>query len=154
MGCRLLNWIQERLNVELRLKWPNDLLTLEGKKVAGILCENWGKGVGVGLGINLASRIPLETAASLNVDVRSSKDLEILARQWIDYLECSPRELLVAAIQSAVLPQIGSGIEWSEKGAVHTGKMLGLGEYGELRVQNSDGQIRHLYSEEIKLLKL
>jgi BirA family biotin operon repressor/biotin-[acetyl-CoA-carboxylase] ligase len=39
------------------LKWPNDVL-LEGKKVAGILLENFGAALAIGVGINLASYPP------------------------------------------------------------------------------------------------
>lgn len=50
-----------------RIKWPNDLY-LEGKKIAGILCEGIAEGEKqsaiVGIGINLAPRtFPLEIAS-------------------------------------------------------------------------------------------
>jgi len=39
---------------DVRLKWPNDVL-LDGKKVAGILLENCGDKIIVGIGVNLIS---------------------------------------------------------------------------------------------------
>ena len=39
---------------DVRLKWPNDVL-LDGRKVAGILLENMGEKIIVGIGVNLVS---------------------------------------------------------------------------------------------------
>jgi BirA family biotin operon repressor/biotin-[acetyl-CoA-carboxylase] ligase len=39
------------------LKWPNDVL-LNGKKIAGILIENFGAALAIGIGINLVSYPP------------------------------------------------------------------------------------------------
>jgi BirA family biotin operon repressor/biotin-[acetyl-CoA-carboxylase] ligase len=51
-----------------QLKWPNDVL-LEGRKLAGILCEGRWQGetlqwLAVGLGMNVANEIPAELAGS------------------------------------------------------------------------------------------
>lgn len=62
LACR--NVLHERFQVDARIKWPNDLY-LQGKKVAGILCEHLGvpgqhsKGVRViiGVGLNVNSRL-------------------------------------------------------------------------------------------------
>ncbi|WP_460032123.1 biotin--[acetyl-CoA-carboxylase] ligase [Megalodesulfovibrio paquesii] len=42
-----------RMNVDVKIKWPNDIL-LNGRKVAGLLVEERGGSMVVGLGINLA----------------------------------------------------------------------------------------------------
>lgn len=47
----------------IAIKWPNDVV-YEGKKIAGILCENDGNVLYVGAGINLAQKIfPAELAS-------------------------------------------------------------------------------------------
>src|SRR5690606_21125731 len=56
---------------DLRIKWPNDLLGPDGRKVAGILAEmELGQGrvryVVVGIGLNLTAAPPLPTAAPLS----------------------------------------------------------------------------------------
>jgi BirA family biotin operon repressor/biotin-[acetyl-CoA-carboxylase] ligase len=64
-GVALYNVIHWYVTAPARLKWPNDLL-IEGKKVAGILCQsNLGENpavvVGVGLNVNVtADEFPLE----------------------------------------------------------------------------------------------
>jgi BirA family biotin operon repressor/biotin-[acetyl-CoA-carboxylase] ligase len=39
--------------VEVELKWPNDLLAADGRKVAGVLAESDGTAVVVGIGLNV-----------------------------------------------------------------------------------------------------
>ncbi len=53
--------------VDVRLKWPNDLLAGPAK-LAGVLAESWGDAIVVGLGINVCQRaedLPSPTATSL-----------------------------------------------------------------------------------------
>ena len=62
LACR--NVLHERFQVDVRIKWPNDLF-LAGKKVAGILCEQLGgaprhskeSNVIIGVGLNINSKI-------------------------------------------------------------------------------------------------
>jgi BirA family biotin operon repressor/biotin-[acetyl-CoA-carboxylase] ligase len=58
----------ESLGLRLQLKWPNDLM-LDGRKVAGVLCEARWQGealgwVAVGLGMNIRNRVPNELSAA------------------------------------------------------------------------------------------
>jgi len=51
-------------------KWPNDVLGESGK-VAGILCEKFGEGIIVGIGINVSTQVaelPVETASSIFIE--------------------------------------------------------------------------------------
>lgn len=92
--------LKARYGVDCQIKWPNDLL-LNGKKVAGILCEGvaygyqgMGRGIVCGVGINLAQPqacfdaqgLPHATSLALQgaaVDLRT--DPEWLAQQLTDF---------------------------------------------------------------------
>ena len=53
--------------VRTSLKWPNDLLAVDGRKLAGILAESTGTAVVVGVGLNVnttAEELP-DTGTSL-----------------------------------------------------------------------------------------
>jgi len=85
------------LGVAPRLKWPNDIL-IDGKKVAGILCELHDDGVGghfvvIGVGLNVEGTrlLPeLGTATTLALELGVPPELGELERQ------------VVAAIRDAV----------------------------------------------------
>lgn len=56
--------VREACGPALRIKWPNDLLAPDGRKVAGLLAEVEGDAVVLGVGVNLVAA-PLPTAACL-----------------------------------------------------------------------------------------
>ena len=54
-------------DLQLAIKWPNDVLAADGRKIAGILAEVVGDAVVVGIGINVdysAKALPDEAATS------------------------------------------------------------------------------------------
>ncbi|MCW2705586.1 MAG: birA [Blastococcus sp.] len=59
-GVALAEAVGEVTGVRASLKWPNDLLAGDGRKLAGILAESSGTAVVVGVGLNVAT-----TAAEL-----------------------------------------------------------------------------------------
>ncbi|TNF65150.1 MAG: biotin--[acetyl-CoA-carboxylase] ligase [Rhodobacteraceae bacterium] len=78
---------------DLALKWPNDVL-LNGGKVAGILLESVGSGVGVshlaiGIGVNLAHAPDpgaVEAGAVRPVSLKGETGIEIAPRAFLDHL--------------------------------------------------------------------
>lgn len=57
----------------LRLKWPNDIL-LQGRKVAGILCEYSGGHLLTGVGVNVANEVPSGAARLPETDLEAVHD--------------------------------------------------------------------------------
>ncbi len=56
IGLLAISYFKEKFHSELFLKWPNDLLTIDGKKCGGILCQYIDSTtVLVGLGVNLGN---------------------------------------------------------------------------------------------------
>jgi BirA family biotin operon repressor/biotin-[acetyl-CoA-carboxylase] ligase len=75
--------------LEVRLKWPNDLL-IEDRKLAGILAERAGDGVVVGIGLNVTLRteeLPVPAATSLAIAGARSTDRDTLLRAVLRELE-------------------------------------------------------------------
>jgi BirA family transcriptional regulator, biotin operon repressor / biotin---[acetyl-CoA-carboxylase] ligase len=67
-GVALAESVRGVTGVQVSLKWPNDLLAGDGRKLAGILAESSGGAVVVGVGLNVsttAAELP-ETATSLS----------------------------------------------------------------------------------------
>jgi BirA family biotin operon repressor/biotin-[acetyl-CoA-carboxylase] ligase len=66
-GIALAESVRGVTGVQVSLKWPNDLLAGDGRKLAGILAESSGSAVVVGVGLNVsttADELP-DTATSL-----------------------------------------------------------------------------------------
>ena len=54
-GVALAEAVGEVTGVRASLKWPNDLLAADGRKLAGILAESSGTAVVVGVGLNVST---------------------------------------------------------------------------------------------------
>ena len=97
-GVALRDAVAAVTGLESGLKWPNDLLAIDGGKLAGILAQTAGPVVVIGVGLNVSTdegELPVESATSLllagahDVD-RTALLTEILRRldaryaQWTD----------------------------------------------------------------------
>lgn len=68
--------VSARCDLDVLLKWPNDLL-VAGRKVGGVLAESTGDAVVVGLGVNVANRrdeLPRDDATSLSLETEGPVD--------------------------------------------------------------------------------
>jgi BirA family transcriptional regulator, biotin operon repressor / biotin---[acetyl-CoA-carboxylase] ligase len=68
--------------LDVRLKWPNDLLVGE-RKLGGILAERAADGIVVGVGLNVSlhtDELPVPTATSLTIEQAAFTDREPLVR--------------------------------------------------------------------------
>ncbi len=69
-----------KINANVSIKWPNDLL-IDEMKIGGIISTAAGSGVVIGIGINVsttASELPVETATSLKLAGVSKLDRNFL----------------------------------------------------------------------------
>jgi BirA family transcriptional regulator, biotin operon repressor / biotin---[acetyl-CoA-carboxylase] ligase len=154
----------------LRLKWPNDVL-LEGRKLAGILCEASSTGamgrvvVGVGLNrcVDFSARdwedIALRPASLHQISSQVPEELALLERLRHYLLESagllrfqdrSGQDLggLLSALQSrdALLGQTITVEIGTER---ITGEGVGIGDRGHLLLRLTGGQIQSLASGHI-----
>jgi BirA family biotin operon repressor/biotin-[acetyl-CoA-carboxylase] ligase len=56
-GVALAEAVGEVTGVRASLKWPNDLLAADGRKLAGILAETSGTAIAVGVGLNVSTTV-------------------------------------------------------------------------------------------------
>ncbi len=122
------------------LKWPNDLLAADGRKLAGVLCELTPAGVVAGWGLNVAheaDQLPVPEATSLRLAGLSTTREEVLAA-WL-----AETEVLLTMPRTAVLEEyrracatVGSQVAVTLPGGeVLAGVAGGLDEIGRLRVR-------------------
>lgn len=132
------------------LKWPNDLLGDDGRKVGGILAEAAGGVVVVGLGVNLWWERPApDTASFLDADPGPGEPLRI-ARRWAEELlarEASPQGWRVEYRGACVT--LGQEIKWAVGPAPGRGTAVDVGADGALLVATATGRVR-LVSGEVR----
>ncbi len=134
--------------VGLSLKWPNDLI-LDGKKVGGILCENFDSYSVVGIGINLLNEP--RTSDSTNLSSHGFNfDKSILLASFLynfDHVSAFDSQKIVDEfIIFDCL--IGKKIHWAE----NSGIVKSIDLDGSLIVE-SEGKELNLYSEEVHIEK-
>jgi len=131
--------VRSCLETDVMLKWPNDLLTPDGK-VGGILSEADSGGIVIGCGINLWWAQPVAGAAALfNHDPGEGVVLQ-LAEAWasrmVTHLDAGvadwPRNSYLEASAT-----IGSSVEWE----VGAGLAVDLSPDGALVVETDSGRI-------------
>ncbi len=163
-GVALAESVREVTGVLTSLKWPNDLLARDGRKLAGILAQSAGDAVVVGVGLNVAStssELP-ETGTSLSVVTGATVDrgpvllaflraVETRYRRWTsvlgdpvssqlaqDYLTWSSTvgsTVEVTLPDGSTLSGVAEAVDWDGRLVVAT---------GEGTVELTAGDVRHV----------
>ncbi|AZI43082.1 biotin--[acetyl-CoA-carboxylase] ligase [Deinococcus psychrotolerans] len=151
------------------LKWPNDLITPDGRKLAGILLEVGVRGGAaqravLGTGINvtaapellaadsgrsaacLADLLPPQTTFAFN---RAELLAAVLASlsAWLS----APKHIVLAAWRSASFT-LGQDVRVQTSGGPVSGRALDLSDQGELLVQVGAGQILTIGAGDVELI--
>ena len=154
-GAVLCSSIRDQTGVQAALKWPNDVLATDHRKLAGILVERDAGSAAflIGIGLNVQAQSFDLPAASLEefcptVD-RVALLLEALARLEQELLEVSPERTL--ELWKAQQNMLGQAIKITHMdGSGFTGTALEITAGGALRVQTSSG-IREVSSGEVSV---
>lgn len=164
-GVALYEAVGASAAVPLGLKWPNDLLADDGRKLAGILAQTSGEAVVVGIGVNVhtaAAELPVDTATSLALAGAPALDrtalltailvrLDARMAQWADHGGDPHACGLAAAYRSAsttigrsvrVTRADGDGLEGLATGIDDLGRLLVRTPTGETAI--GAGDVEHL----------
>lgn len=136
----------------LSLKWPNDLVSTEGK-VGGILCEAFDRSVVVGVGLNLWWPDPPVDRAGLRPSDPGPELGEDLMARWaaefIGLLELPPWPRDEYRLRCVTL---GQEIRWDPEGR---GRAIGIADDGGLVVSVAgqelvlrSGTVRHVRNDD------
>ncbi|MCS7239666.1 MAG: biotin--[acetyl-CoA-carboxylase] ligase [Candidatus Bipolaricaulota bacterium] len=121
-----------------KLKWPNDLLAPDGRKLAGILIERCGERVLLGVGINVEVA-PFPTAAALS-EFREVHRAQLLAdflwalEEWL-----AEKPELVLTTWKEANATLGKPLRVRVGEKVVEGVGVDIGPRGELLLRTSDG---------------
>lgn len=138
-GLAMREALLQTFDVTVSLKWPNDLMSDEGK-VGGILSEADGAALAVGCGVNLYwKEPPVEGAAGLLGSDPGIESNLPLARLFADLLFAGVDEdasLWNRESYEEVCSTLGTQIVWEPAGH---GLAVGIADDGGLIVDTTDG---------------
>jgi BirA family biotin operon repressor/biotin-[acetyl-CoA-carboxylase] ligase len=139
--------VRRLAEVDVRLKWPNDLLIGE-RKLAGVLAERSEGAVVVGMGLNVSVKqeeLPVETATSLAIEKAACLDRDPLLRAVLREVEVHYREWVesggdadacgLRAAYLAISATVGRQVRVElPGGAALAGQATGIDAAGHLQV--------------------
>lgn len=150
---------------DVSIKWPNDIY-VGNKKIAGILIENSIKGstlssslLGIGLNLNqqeflsdAPNPVSLKqiTEDEYNVETVVVETLELILK-WYGKIETGN----FSEIDSAYFSQLFRSGEWakySKDGIIFEAKIVGIGEFGQLQLENRDGIVEEFMFKEVEFV--
>jgi BirA family biotin operon repressor/biotin-[acetyl-CoA-carboxylase] ligase len=161
IGIITIQFFKKIFNKELLLKWPNDLMTKDGKKCGGILCQYIDPStVIVGIGINLGKHERIfnhEYRYSVgSVDqslVLTEYDQEKIAKELYSYL-LEERILDTNKMRkeyNSHCIHLNKEVFLFEDGIDHVGLFRGIGENGEAIIE-VNGQLKSFLTGSLTIL--
>ncbi|WP_077326646.1 biotin--[acetyl-CoA-carboxylase] ligase [Virgibacillus siamensis] len=154
------------VNVQPKIKWPNDLL-IHDKKTAGILTEMQAEQdqiqyVVIGIGINVnqeTDEIPDDIkhkATSLAIESGQNSNIKDLIQQILMTFERAYDTYMTNGFQTVKQKWEHYGYRIGERLLIKTlrdewyAKFIGIGEDGALLIQGNNNRIEQIYSAEIE----
>lgn len=160
----LVDFLSEEVG-DVSIKWPNDIYVGE-KKIAGILIENTIKGntlsssvIGIGLNLNqeeflsdAPNPVSLMQITGREYDVKEvTKSIVTNIIRRYDRVEKND----YAQIELQYYSKLFRREEWevySENGERFEAKIVGIGEFGQLRLQKRDESISEFMFKEVEFI--
>jgi len=144
--CR--NFIFDTFQIDLKLKWPNDLVDVQNKKYGGILCHSRRKFVVAGIGLNL---FPIENQKLEQFQIgyifsKKTMDNFNFLLQLVEYI-VTHRYKDSAQISNdwiAHCSHLNKLVRLEDEAQKISGTFLGLGKFGEAQVLDQAGKIHHI----------
>jgi len=150
-GLAVAETIKESLNLDAKMKWPNDIL-IDNLKVAGILCEseifkNKIKKLVIGIGVNLnldkediegldieATSCKIESGNEVNREKFLAHFLQKFENYYSKMIFPSELESILNKIRKIIIP-IGSNVEIKTESEKLSGYAFDLANDGSLLVK-------------------
>ena len=155
-GVAVAEAVESVTDLPVRCEWPNDVVTPEGRKLAGVLVEsrieaNRLQHLVIGVGVNLTQsprdfpddvRLPATSLAIEGAPVDARELLTAFLRRLIHrYRRSAFQPEVVDAFRNRCTT-IGRRVRATTiAGAVVEGTAVDIGERGELLVETSDGRV-------------
>lgn len=162
IGVLIIEFLNSEYNIPIKLKWPNDLLTIQGKKCGGIIAQYISTDTVIaGLGLNLGN-LAIDNqpthykhglgnvSDTLELIPEDQKDIPLKIYQFILKNRIIDEQEMQSRFEKACI-HIGKNVNVDDDSLDYTGVFLGIGKNGEALV-NIDGVTRSFLSSSLKIL--
>lgn len=163
IGLLVVLFFKKEFGVSIGLKWPNDLLTLEGKKCGGIIAQYVDtQTVVAGLGVNLGSLQATSAPGhykhglgnvipELKLGANDHREISLKIYSFIlaNRVESS---LQIEQLFKEHCVHINQKVSLDDEGENHEGIFLGIGQNGEALVE-VNGECLPFLSSSLKILR-
>lgn len=155
VSCLIQKYFSFHHNLDLKVKWPNDILTKDCKKVGGVLLNNIGGQMAVGVGLNI-----LKTEESKNYqtpygyifDYEFSFDKKQMSKNIYEFILTNRLDPeIVLKTWTDICIHLNKSVRLIDGENLYQGVFLGLGENGEALIQIKDSSIKPFYSGTIRI---
>lgn len=162
IGISAIEFLKAQFGISLFLKWPNDLLTYEGKKCGGIIAQYIdAETIIAGLGLNLGhinvNQQPAHYKHGLgNVSdliSLSNEDQKTIPAKFYEYLlknRLNDIEILQKKFESSCI-HMNKKVMVDDDGINYEGVFLGIGKNGEALIE-IEGAIRSFIASSLRIL--
>jgi BirA family biotin operon repressor/biotin-[acetyl-CoA-carboxylase] ligase len=147
--------------VSVVVKWPNDILSVDGAKLCGMLLERSGNAVIIGVGLNLVHHPegldrPVSDLSALDANCPHPQAVvEILANAfdiWLTRWRDMGLHAILKSWQKCAHP-VGTALSVNlPSGESYEGLYAGLSEDGALQLRLADGSIRAIHAADVFLI--
>lgn len=160
----LVEYLQHEAR-DVSIKWPNDIY-IGNKKIAGILIENAIKGrnlfstvIGVGLNLNqqkflsdAPNPVSLYQLTGKEYNIKSvASEISELIFKWYKKLEVG-NYAEINAMYLSQLFRFGAWEKYSKEGIRFEAKIVGIGEFGQLLLEDRNGVISENMFKEVEFV--
>ena len=139
-GISIIRGIKQLTNIECKLKWPNDIL-YNSKKIGGVLIENKGDCLIIGVGLNVNENELEEsiqkTTLSLKLITNRIIKRELLLAFIVNHFESLMKQNLKSIIKEweYSCAHLDTAINFHQSGKRINAKFLGLNQYGQATLE-------------------
>lgn len=155
LACLLVGYFKTTYGVTLKLKWPNDILTVDGRKVGGILLNNFSGFLAVGVGLNFFNNnedISYPTPFGYIFDQTFEFDQKSAAKKIYLYVlanRLSSQDTLQTWAINCI--HINKSVTFIDGETIYKGIFIGTGKNGEALIRLKDGREVSFYSGSIRI---
>lgn len=157
VGLGIARYLETAWNIDAKIKWPNDIL-VNNKKICGILCETKYDALFVGIGLNVnQTSFPTDIkkkATSIKKETRKKADLKEVIGSMLESIKIAIEDKSWREEIEKRLWGKESDISFAkgnpEAPQIIRGRIIGIGESGELIIEDFDGGLSRLASGEIE----